>query len=59
VKERTEEQKSLAEMNLDESYQKFIRGMEYLMGRPLTRQEINYVSVSHSKEQAIIFGSNQ
>jgi len=41
VKERTEEQKSLAEMNLDESHQKFIQDLEYLMGRPLTQQEIN------------------
>jgi hypothetical protein len=30
-------------MNLDESHQEFIRNMEYLMGRPLTRQEINMV----------------
>jgi hypothetical protein len=41
VKERTEEQKYLAEMNLDEWHHEFIRNMEYLLGRPLTRQEIN------------------
>jgi len=40
VTEQTKEQKLLAEMNLDESHQKFIRNMEHLMGRPLTRQEI-------------------
>ena len=28
-------------MNLDESRQEFIRHMERMMGRPLTRQEIN------------------
>ena len=39
--EQTEEQNLLAEMNLDESHQEFIRNMEHLMGRPLTRQEIN------------------
>jgi hypothetical protein len=41
VKERTEEEKPLPEMNLDESRQEFIRHMERMMGRPLTRQEIN------------------
>jgi len=41
VKERTEGQKPLPEMNLDESRQEFIRHMERMMGRPLTQQEIN------------------
>jgi hypothetical protein len=41
VTEQTEEQKPLAEMNLDESRQEFIGHMERMMGRPLTRQGIN------------------
>jgi hypothetical protein len=40
VTAQTEEQKPLAEMNLDESHQEFIRHMERMEGRPLTRQEI-------------------
>ena len=41
MKEPTEDQKPLAEMNLDELHQEFIRHMERMEGRPLTRQEIN------------------
>jgi len=41
VTEQTEEQNLLAEMNLDESRQEFIPHMELMIGRPLTRQEIN------------------
>jgi hypothetical protein len=40
VTKQTKEQKPLAESNLEESHQKFIQDM-YLMGRKLTRQEIN------------------
>jgi hypothetical protein len=42
VKERTEEQTPLVETKLDESRQEFIRHMERMEGRPLTRQEINF-----------------
>jgi hypothetical protein len=42
VKEQTEEQKPLAETNLDESHQEFVRHFERMKGRKLTTQEINF-----------------